>query len=170
MAKTPIRDIIEILSQHAEECMDLLGSVVPMFLTTDKEDNVHYFFIPPGISKTRAIKAMKELVEETEAVQCVFVDEAWMLERSCDVSREQIEEEASKPLENNPDSIEIILFSAECEDEGYLVGRRNITRPEGGGRPYLEPMQLSNVPKIIGSLTGLLKMEKETDAQEKTNK
>ena len=106
MAKTPIRDIIEILSQHAEECMDLLGSVVPMFLTTDKEDNVHYFFIPPGISKTRAIKAMKELVEETEAVQCVFVDEAWMLERSCDVSREQIEEEASKPLENNPDSID----------------------------------------------------------------
>jgi hypothetical protein len=148
--------MIERASRTAEHEFAKRGFLTPAWVAIDKQGTVHAF-PSSGHSKDLDVLIIRATFTALEVIRYVFVDEAWMLDRSMsDITKAELVEIGKHGLRDHPERKEIVMLSGEDHDAGQLTARRDIVRPPVG-RPYLGPLIIDDgIKQSEGRMVGLL--------------
>lgn len=152
-----LEQMIRQASSVAEKAMAIHGEVRAHWLVVTRADEHLLVPKPPiPLSKDQMAVLIRELLENMDVVQVVFVDEVWTF--LCQ-GQKQIDDinawyETHSSLEDFPGRIEAVMFQGEDEDGRLLSGQRVIIR--NGRKPMLGPLELHTPVASEGRLTGWL--------------
>jgi hypothetical protein len=155
MTSDDMRKLIEIASGAAEKLFHSQGFVRPMWhmVTADGEHLVTGAIFGDKDTDVAMIKALMVL---RHVVRFVFVDEAWIIERSGNIDRAELTRIGRHGLKDHPERKEILLFSAEDQGVGMLTARRDIIR-DRGRKARLSPLVIEKQwLQSEGRMVGLL--------------
>lgn len=145
-------------SDRVESIFAIRGELVAMVDAVDRNGERHIIALPiPEGGKDRAIALLRAELELRDIVRFVLMTEAWAVHAKPDAVEHATKLANESRLEEHPDRVEIVAFTAEDEKEGVLVGRRLIIR--GAVRPHLGPLEIDNPTEITehaGRMIGLL--------------
>jgi hypothetical protein len=125
-----LRRLIEKASDAAERTFLSTGSFPPMWhmMTAEGDD----LFIGATLAdKNMAVALIKAMMILHNVVRYVFIDEAWLLDRSGAVDPAELKRLNRDGLEHHPERQEVLMFMAEDQSAGALTGRRAIIRAPG---------------------------------------
>jgi len=110
-------------------------------------------FVPSPTVKNKAIldKVMRAFFDKIDSVRFVLINEAWTLVGSDD---DELHDAMLTGLEDHPDRVEILCYTAE-DEMGRVVGMRSIIREEGE-KPKLGPLTVERVKASEGRFVGML--------------
>jgi hypothetical protein len=149
-----LRDFVERTVRLVSRQFDQRGEVPPIYhiITGDGEDLVVPGF--PG-DKDLAVALARVILETVEATRYVFVTEGWVLFAPDSADIDKINREG---VEAQPGRKEVLMFSAEDELEGVIMGHREIIRD--GARARLGPLEVIQYGQSEGRMVGLLPRKK----------
>lgn len=132
---------------------DTTRQVVPMYhIVTRKGEHLVFPFI--GIDKDQSAAIARAYFEMVDATRYVFFDEAWVLDsRDPNLDIEKINREGG--VRNHPDRKEVVMFSAEDENEGQILAHQEIIR-DPGKPPRLGPLEMHSGNTNEGRMVGML--------------
>lgn len=109
---------------------------------------------PPG-NKDESAALTRAIFELHGVTRFVHFDEAWMLDRKANITREAIAQLAKTGLRNHPDRIEVIMYHAEDQVAGVLMAMQRIIR--GKGKAKLGPLEFLPIRGgMEGRMVGML--------------
>jgi hypothetical protein len=148
-----LRQLIEVASGASERTFMTTGSFPPTWhmITADGE---HLFSGPISHDKDTQVALIRALMIIRNIVRYVFIDEAWILERK-EIDRAEIDRVYQVGLKDHPDRKEILMFSAEDQSAGMMMGHRDIIR-ERGRKARLGPLVIDKFDQSEGRMVGLL--------------
>lgn len=146
-APPSIRNLIELGSEYAERRFAEFGEIQPRFIAVTVNSKILYVDFPPTPSRDEGYNLVRELFLAKDVVAYVFIDEAWT------AFFEQGEPVISAA--ERPDRREVVLISAESEQEGQRYATRAIVRP-ADSEPYLDALIMSDSSGLEGRAVGLL--------------
>ena len=141
-AQAPLRELVKKWSQFAEMHFERTGAMRPMWYA-ESADGEGFVIDQPNISKDMAAAMVRALFRASNAVRCVFMDEAWSVKLSeADMAKFDAHRDAGGDVENYPGRQEVIAFMAEDVGLGNVLAHRLIIRPKGG-KAHLGPLEFS---------------------------
>jgi hypothetical protein len=157
MSEKQLRELINEASEFAEFTFNKDSRVSAGWLYVN--GNGERAATPmPCEDKDIAAMLMRALFAILKTRCCVFVDEAWILEKTGDAAEAErlLVQFKTEGIANHPDRVEVVIFSGEDQDVGMLTGRRDIIRPRGE-RPHLGPLVIERPwRQSQGRLVGML--------------
>lgn len=119
------------------------------------EDGKKGIIPAPPVPKDMLGPVMRAILEEIKATRFLFVCESWtMRPKDAEESKWMIEYMRNNSIADHPRAIEVLMYSAEDQLEGSLMGARDIIRKDG--KVSLGPLDLRGDGQIEGRFTGLL--------------
>lgn len=160
--KMTLREFIEqtdklICARFAE-----VGVISPMYHIVGPDDQQCVFPAPPA-DKDEGVRIVRRLFKAMNIQRYVFIDEAWIASSRAPEEDDKLKRFAeNNSLEHYPGRQEVIMYAAESQDEGMLMGRREIIR-NAIGPAQLGPLELSDYGgRAEGRMVGLLPAASET--------
>jgi hypothetical protein len=149
-----LRRFIEAASVGVEQVFSRTGRLMPMFHFCSPHVGDVAMPAPP-VSKDLAMTIVREVLASVEATRVLFIDEAWTVRRYG--TRDDLDKmRTMAPPSEQPDRIEVVIFSGEDIAEGDLMAQRLIIR-EDGKPPRLGPLEFRERPVYsAGRMVGLL--------------
>ena len=112
------------------------GSMEPMFQIVGA-DGRHNILLPTAVGitdKDMAAGIVRELCREVKAAWVLYVSEAWTLEAHA--NEVDVAKIARDGLRDDPRRQEVVVYTLESRDAGFVTAHQPIVRPPGA-RPYL---------------------------------
>jgi hypothetical protein len=153
-----LHELIEVASVAAERVFMKHGSVMPIWhmVTAGGE---HLYSGPLSNDKNIGVVLIKAFMLMKNVVRYVFVDEAWVLDRSqSSIEPDEIARINREGLADHPERQEVLMFSAEDQNAGMLTAHRIIIR-EPGRKARLGPLitlEDERIKQSEGRMVGLL--------------
>lgn len=128
MTPIPLEAFIRKASQAAEASFNRNGELCPM-LIADTADGARIVMPITAPTKDIADAFMRKMAADKNFVRCVFVCEAWTLNRPTENFSDAEEERLDRDgLSGEPDRVERIVFFAEDYVAGFCLAHRDIIR------------------------------------------
>lgn len=146
---TALRKMIESASEAAGELFERQGGLHPFWHCVSRSGDHDLVPAPRELNKEAAAILMRAFMRERDTVRCCFVSEAWNV-------REKRDEAGAlklRDLSAHPRREEVVMFMAEDEEAGAMLGRRPILRD---GRPRLGPLEILAPSETQGRFTSML--------------
>jgi hypothetical protein len=157
---TTLREFIEKISAGADALFQATGRITPTYFIVEAGDIVG--IAAPPVSKSLGVELMRHLFKKLDTKRYCYVDEAWLLVSPKTVDIKTIDDakawrESQPQPSDHPDRIEVVMFFAEDEAEGFYGARRMI-ETDADGKRTLGPLSgaESNPSMVMGQMTGLL--------------
>ena len=157
-----LRGFVEHASNTLEKVFVKTGIINPMFHVIQR--NGKEFALPGNLSddKDMMCAIARKAFEMCDVVRYLYVDEAWIVEAIGPEAERIVRETVRMGARNHPLRKEVIMLSAEDEDEGQLLARRLIIRP-ATGPAYLGPLEIdTETVQSEGRFVGLLPRREKT--------
>lgn len=148
---TSLRKFVEHVASRAEYMFKKQGQLSPMYHAIDADGNNYVLAGPPG-TKDEAVAQVKAFLQACGAVRVAFIDEAWTLSGEGGDVEEAYR--SGKSIRNHPNRIEVVMISAEDQNEGMLMATREIIRH--GNRAVLGKLRIQDFDGVEGRMVGLL--------------
>lgn len=151
MKATTLREFVEMADRVTCAAFEnSCGELHALYLVVDG-DGVRSVIPAPPLPKSIAVDLVRTALREMGATRVVLIDEAWQLSGGPEI-QELVDETGS--IENAPGRVEIVLYAAEDEREGFLSASRQILREDGVAR--LGPLVFVEGGRAEGRMVGLL--------------
>lgn len=155
---TSLRGFLEEAAKRAEKIFHKHGKLNPIWHYVDRKGD-HHVAPAPNTDKDTAVAIMRALFELLGVTRCVFMDEAYIVDRKIAPDMDKAVRAATTTgLANFPGRQEVLMFSAEDQTEGHLMARCYIERAPGGGKAKLGPLIIETEGVMEGRLVGVLPM------------
>ena len=153
MSTVPLRKFVEHAAERASRVFNRAGEFLPMYHYIDRDGKDFVVPAPPTQDKDAAVAIVRAVLEACGATRVAFLDEAWML----DAQRSGFDfEQANRDgISKHPDRIEVLLISAEDQNEGLVMASREIIRHDN--RVVLGKLKfMPDGGELQGRMVGLL--------------
>ena len=153
--------LLEHASEFAATTFAKRGRVEPMWIAIS--DIARFVMTADSDDKDANVAAIKKFFAKERVKLYVFMDEAWMVDRTKSgppISSTEFSDMDRKGLKDHPDRREIVALSGE-DGQRIALGMRYILRPEHG-KPSLTPLtfEFGESGELGGRMVGLLPAEK----------
>lgn len=156
----PLRTFVEIVIEAASRSFERNGCLRPFWHAVTAAGE-HMILPPPdGFDKDMATVLVRAVFEARDVVRYAFVDEAWIIQKTTateDADEVERLRRQMETIQDHPDAREILLVSAEDQQEGFVLARRHIERG-ADGKVKLAPLQFIDleIKSAEGRMVGML--------------
>lgn len=152
-----LEDMINLCSDVVERAFAKYGEIKPHWYAITRDGGRKLIPPPPvPLSKDQIAVLIRQILQDIDTVQVLFVDECWQVRADTDEQMANINRwyETHPGLEHYPGRIEVVGFQAEHEDGRLLSANRQIIRK--GGKAKLGPLEVFTPSRSEGRMTGWL--------------